>query len=77
MDPVDGIKKDFYEGVPGNIEDKSYYDAHRKKDKEKTVLFRMDRCPLHGKHECSGKPRKNIDQDKINDTHVRQPEKIA
>ena len=77
MDLAHRIEKEFYESISGDVEKKGQYDADREKDKKETVLFGVNGRSLHGKHESSGKSRENVDQDKIDDTHVREPEEIA
>ena len=74
---MDRVNKEFHQSVSGNIEDKGQYNACGKEDKKEPVLFWMYRIPLQGEHECSGEPCKYINENKINDPHVRQPEKIT
>jgi len=64
------MDKEFYQGVSRNVEDKSQYNAYRKKYKKEPVLFRMNRGPLHREHQCPGKPCKYIDKKEIDDPHV-------
>lgn len=69
-DPTDRADERFYQDISGNVENKRQYDAHREKYKKEPVLFRVDRSSLHREHERSGKPRKYVDKNKIDDPHV-------